>query len=352
MAGEGDVRRRTARTSDRVPDPVHRHDRRPGVVVTGGGLRRGRGLRRAEQRSGPGRRADAGRAADRRRRPSLPSHRGQAARCGHRARDSPPGVRHPQPRLRRPRLPRCVPAASVTGLGDAGAGHERPARHHDIPPAPHPDSRMGDPPGHRCRRRRPAAGRGVPRALRTVGATRDPAHRAALARRNGLTDDGACGLRVIAVRRPGRRRLPGPAGVHRDRQPQLGRHAAATGAAGTPAPTSPCRAAHRSSPRRAGPSRSTRARHGQARGWSRSSPGRTRSPPGTPTCRRSTSTPGSRSARVSSSARSGARGNATGCHLHFEVHLHNGSIYGPDNVDPSQWLAQNANAGRCAPLEG
>jgi murein DD-endopeptidase MepM/ murein hydrolase activator NlpD len=40
----------------------------------------------------------------------------------------------------------------------------------------------------------------------------------------------------------------------------------------------------------------------------------------------------------------GARGNATGCHLHFEVHLHNGSIYGPDNVDPSQWLTQNANA--------
>jgi murein DD-endopeptidase MepM/ murein hydrolase activator NlpD len=40
----------------------------------------------------------------------------------------------------------------------------------------------------------------------------------------------------------------------------------------------------------------------------------------------------------------GARGNATGCHLHFEVHLHNGSIYGPDNIDPSQWLTQNANA--------
>jgi murein DD-endopeptidase MepM/ murein hydrolase activator NlpD len=39
----------------------------------------------------------------------------------------------------------------------------------------------------------------------------------------------------------------------------------------------------------------------------------------------------------------GARGNATGCHLHFEVHLHNGSIYGPDNVNPSQWLAQNAS---------
>ncbi len=35
----------------------------------------------------------------------------------------------------------------------------------------------------------------------------------------------------------------------------------------------------------------------------------------------------------------GALGNATGCHLHFEVHLHNGSIYGPDNVNPSQWLA-------------
>src|SRR3954451_10124306 len=39
----------------------------------------------------------------------------------------------------------------------------------------------------------------------------------------------------------------------------------------------------------------------------------------------------------------GARGNATGCHLHFEVHLHNGSIYGPDNVDPSRWLAAQAN---------
>lgn len=39
----------------------------------------------------------------------------------------------------------------------------------------------------------------------------------------------------------------------------------------------------------------------------------------------------------------GARGNVTGCHLHFEVHLRNGSIYGPDNVDPSQWLAQNAS---------
>jgi murein DD-endopeptidase MepM/ murein hydrolase activator NlpD len=38
----------------------------------------------------------------------------------------------------------------------------------------------------------------------------------------------------------------------------------------------------------------------------------------------------------------GAQGNATGCHLHFEVHLHNGSIYGPDNVDPSPWLAQKA----------
>ena len=47
----------------------------------------------------------------------------------------------------------------------------------------------------------------------------------------------------------------------------------------------------------------------------------------------------------------GARGNATGCHLHFEVHLRNGSIYGPDNVDPSRWLAQNASTA-AAPLEG
>ena len=39
----------------------------------------------------------------------------------------------------------------------------------------------------------------------------------------------------------------------------------------------------------------------------------------------------------------GARGNAIGCHLHLEVHLANGSIYGPDNVDPSTWLAQHTN---------
>ena len=36
-------------------------------------------------------------------------------------------------------------------------------------------------------------------------------------------------------------------------------------------------------------------------------------------------------------------GNVSGCHLHFEVHLKNGSIYGSDNVDPSTWLAQNAS---------
>lgn len=35
----------------------------------------------------------------------------------------------------------------------------------------------------------------------------------------------------------------------------------------------------------------------------------------------------------------GAEGNATGCHLHFEVHLRGGGIYGTDNVDPSTWLA-------------
>jgi len=35
-------------------------------------------------------------------------------------------------------------------------------------------------------------------------------------------------------------------------------------------------------------------------------------------------------------------GNASGCHLHFEVHLRNGSIYSADNVDPSTWLTDNA----------
>lgn len=37
----------------------------------------------------------------------------------------------------------------------------------------------------------------------------------------------------------------------------------------------------------------------------------------------------------------GSEGNSTGCHLHFEVHLKGGSIYGPDNTDPTAWLAQN-----------
>ncbi|NHA01226.1 M23 family metallopeptidase [Nocardioides sp. W3-2-3] len=41
--------------------------------------------------------------------------------------------------------------------------------------------------------------------------------------------------------------------------------------------------------------------------------------------------------------RVGKEGNVSGCHLHFEVHLKNGSIYGPDNVDPSTWLAENAS---------
>ncbi|HEX2895384.1 MAG TPA: peptidoglycan DD-metalloendopeptidase family protein [Marmoricola sp.] len=36
----------------------------------------------------------------------------------------------------------------------------------------------------------------------------------------------------------------------------------------------------------------------------------------------------------------GDLGNATGCHLHFEVHPHGGDMYA-DEVDPSAWLAQN-----------
>lgn len=47
-------------------------------------------------------------------------------------------------------------------------------------------------------------------------------------------------------------------------------------------------------------------------------------------------TPGQRIGQV------GNRGNADGCHLHFEVHLKNGSIYGPDNTNPSTWLAEHA----------
>ncbi|WP_193614281.1 M23 family metallopeptidase [Nocardioides lijunqiniae] len=37
----------------------------------------------------------------------------------------------------------------------------------------------------------------------------------------------------------------------------------------------------------------------------------------------------------------GSLGNSTGCHLHFEVHTKNGSIYGEDNVNPTTWLAEN-----------
>lgn len=40
----------------------------------------------------------------------------------------------------------------------------------------------------------------------------------------------------------------------------------------------------------------------------------------------------------------GSLGNSTGCHLHFEVHEKNGPIYGPDNVNPTTWLAEHVGA--------
>jgi murein DD-endopeptidase MepM/ murein hydrolase activator NlpD len=40
----------------------------------------------------------------------------------------------------------------------------------------------------------------------------------------------------------------------------------------------------------------------------------------------------------------GDLGNATGCHLHFEVHLHGGSIY-QDNVNPTTWLKNHVGRG-------
>ena len=40
----------------------------------------------------------------------------------------------------------------------------------------------------------------------------------------------------------------------------------------------------------------------------------------------------------------GSEGNSTGCHLHFEVHPRNGTIY-EDGIDPSKWLADNVGKG-------
>ena len=40
----------------------------------------------------------------------------------------------------------------------------------------------------------------------------------------------------------------------------------------------------------------------------------------------------------------GDRGNASGCHLHFEVHPNGGTIY-QDGVDPSEWLQTHVGAG-------
>ena len=40
----------------------------------------------------------------------------------------------------------------------------------------------------------------------------------------------------------------------------------------------------------------------------------------------------------------GALGNASGCHLHFEVHPDGGTIY-EDPIDPSPWLADHATNG-------
>lgn len=44
----------------------------------------------------------------------------------------------------------------------------------------------------------------------------------------------------------------------------------------------------------------------------------------------------------------GDLGNATGCHLHFEVHPTGGSMYA-DAVDPSAWLAKYADAAPASP---
>lgn len=44
----------------------------------------------------------------------------------------------------------------------------------------------------------------------------------------------------------------------------------------------------------------------------------------------------------------GAMGNATGCHLHFEVHPRGGSIY-QDSVDPTGWLRENVGRSDSGP---
>jgi hypothetical protein len=62
------------------------------------------------------------------------------------------------------------------------------------------------------------------------------------------------------------------------------------------------------------------------------------------------------STRTSSSASPiglfGSEGNSAGSHLHFEVHLRNGSIYGAHNVNPATWLAVDTPPGTVRRADG
>ncbi len=93
-----------------------------------------------------------------------------------RARDRHAGVDPAQHQLRGPGLAGAVPAASLTGVGQPGAGHRPALQHGDLPGPAAGAARVGADAGHG--RRADRAALRVPGRVREVGEARRPARRA------------------------------------------------------------------------------------------------------------------------------------------------------------------------------